>query len=543
MRTLRTLASSEASPPSDMEAEALSLSPPAAPGEVLSNHNDKASQESQESQECAERPPFGSSEDKDLREVSIILQGDADVTVAGCPPENKEEQVSEEFSRNCSPWGLSLSGESPLKPQDPLGLPDGQLAVEAIDLESLLSAMSASEAPATPAPVPSEQSQPSRQPAAEPSPAASEAQWTASSASARHRSCSAASEEEPECEDSQQGGRARAAPSGGRALSSSAPSPDAVPSPSFSLLLSSGGSPGRGRREAPGSLGSPCPGGAQAPKLDQSRVRRASQLFASMLRGEASSFGEKKPASHRRRRSEPPPKEVAVPKVQKDEAAAASSEDFPRREAPEALAGSHRRASSLGSSFAPEAALPVPSAPKLVALNGQMPWFPSNQQGPQPQQGLPRKVPQEIDRAHVLLADLDSRHELCGPRDDDMKQCLGELGFVMSVRGGRADVSSTNGSQRSQSWNLCCLKPEPLQAVHCLDLHDHPLIWCTNFPNCHTCDADCDRRRIWEAYRCPKCDFDVCKQCAAQYKPKDPFRIVRTRHHLQPLIPVGLPRG
>ncbi|CAE8607169.1 unnamed protein product, partial [Polarella glacialis] len=94
---------------------------------------------------------------------------------------------------------------------------------------------------------------------------------------------------------------------------------------------------------------------------------------------EASSFGEKKPASHRRRRSEPPPKEVAVPKVQKDEAAAASSEDFPRREAPEALAGSHRRASSLGSSFAPEAALPVPSAPKLVALNGQMPWFPSNQ--------------------------------------------------------------------------------------------------------------------------------------------------------------------
>ena len=24
-------------------------------------------------------------------------------------------------------------------------------------------------------------------------------------------------------------------------------------------------------------------------------------------------------------------------------------------------------------------------------------------------------------------------------------------------------------------------------------------LWCSNFPNCHTCDADCDRRRITEA--------------------------------------------
>ena len=24
-------------------------------------------------------------------------------------------------------------------------------------------------------------------------------------------------------------------------------------------------------------------------------------------------------------------------------------------------------------------------------------------------------------------------------------------------------------------------------------------LWCGSFPNCHTCDADCDRRRIWEA--------------------------------------------
>ena len=36
-----------------------------------------------------------------------------------------------------------------------------------------------------------------------------------------------------------------------------------------------------------------------------------------------------------------------------------------------------------------------------------------------------------------------------------------------------------------------CLTPFPI-SVNCR-------LWCGSFPNCHTCDADCDRRRIWEA--------------------------------------------
>ena len=87
-----------------------------------------------------------------------------------------------------------------------------------------------------------------------------------------------------------------------------------------------------------------------------------------------------------------------------------------------------------------------------------------------------------------------------------------------------------------ENWSVSKLLNIFLQALFCLDLHDHPLLepcflqlpsplnfcwffmifrpifvrlfssfsgddsrlWCGSFPNCHTCDAECDRRKIWE---------------------------------------------
>eukprot|EP00434_Breviolum_minutum_P029718 symbB.v1.2.026273.t1/scaffold2600.1/size76924/4 len=110
-----------------------------------------------------------------------------------------------------------------------------------------------------------------------------------------------------------------------------------------------------------------------------------------------------------------------------------------------------------------------------------------------------------------------------------MKPSLGESATVVSASNVSAEVVCPSVSNRSQTWNLKCLQPDPSEALYCLDIHDHPLLWCGSFPNCHTCDADCDRRRIWEAYRCAKCDFDVCSECS--------------KHHLGALGTALLPRG
>eukprot|EP00931_Biecheleriopsis_adriatica_P027376 TRINITY_DN16480_c0_g1_i1.p1 TRINITY_DN16480_c0_g1~~TRINITY_DN16480_c0_g1_i1.p1 ORF type:complete len:2502 (+),score=638.39 TRINITY_DN16480_c0_g1_i1:480-7508(+) len=162
--------------------------------------------------------------------------------------------------------------------------------------------------------------------------------------------------------------------------------------------------------------------------------------------------------------------------------------------------------------------------------------------------GTPQEpLPEPLAEGSVvrILDDLEKVQELQkGNWDDSMKGCLGELGFVSNLRGNQAEVVCPSVSQRAHLWSLLCLKPEPTEALYCLDLHDHALLWCGNFPNCHTCDADCDRRRIWEAFRCPKCDFDVCAQCAEPYKPEEQAqRILRSRRQLLPLVPVGLPRG
>ncbi|CAJ1362165.1 unnamed protein product, partial [Effrenium voratum] len=84
------------------------------------------------------------------------------------------------------------------------------------------------------------------------------------------------------------------------------------------------------------------------PSLDEGRLRRASQLFASMLRGE--------PAPRSRRRSEPP-KESRL-----------GSSFRSRLQVPGV-----RRASSVD---AREVLSRPPLLPPLRPLNGQMPWFP-----------------------------------------------------------------------------------------------------------------------------------------------------------------------
>lgn len=139
--------------------------------------------------------------------------------------------------------------------------------------------------------------------------------------------------------------------------------------------------------------------------------------------------------------------------------------------------------------------------------------------------------------------DLVRAKELQGSRwTEASTAALGELAAVVTLRGGEAEVVCPSVSHRPQAWNALCLTPAPSEALHCLDLHESPLLWCTDFPNCHTCDAECDRRRISEAYRCPKNDFDVCQECAKAYIPSGP-PVIRSRLHSSPLVPVVLPRG
>ncbi|CAK0895982.1 unnamed protein product, partial [Prorocentrum cordatum] len=137
--------------------------------------------------------------------------------------------------------------------------------------------------------------------------------------------------------------------------------------------------------------------------------------------------------------------------------------------------------------------------------------------------------------------------------DDGMRSCLGELGCVVALR--RHGPRSATGDARAavmcpatprsepRWWNARCLRPEPTQGLHC-DLHEHPLMWWSSLRSPHTCDAPgCGRRRLWEAFRCPKCDFDVCARCAAPYMKWGGSDMVRHRCHLHPMAAVFLPGG
>ena len=159
-----------------------------------------------------------------------------------------------------------------------------------------------------------------------------------------------------------------------------------------------------------------------------------------------------------------------------------------------------------------------------------------------PVQGRQATSPSELREGCVVRIEEDQTRaqELQGSHwAETMKPSLGESATVVSASNVSAEVVCPSVSNRSQTWNLKCLQPDPSEALYCLDIHDHPLLWCGSFPNCHTCDADCDRRRIWEAYRCAKCDFDVCSECSKSYK----TGLVRSRHHLGALGTALLPRG
>jgi len=50
--------------------------------------------------------------------------------------------------------------------------------------------------------------------------------------------------------------------------------------------------------------------------------------------------------------------------------------------------------------------------------------------------------------------------------------------------------------------------------VELLHLHKHTLIYTANFESDHFCNC-CKTRKIIYAYRCSKCDWDLCLKCAA----------------------------
>eukprot|EP00930_Biecheleria_cincta_P097042 TRINITY_DN88787_c0_g1_i1.p1 TRINITY_DN88787_c0_g1~~TRINITY_DN88787_c0_g1_i1.p1 ORF type:complete len:330 (+),score=50.04 TRINITY_DN88787_c0_g1_i1:40-1029(+) len=138
-----------------------------------------------------------------------------------------------------------------------------------------------------------------------------------------------------------------------------APNPDAVPSPGCLLL----------RDQAAISDGQPnCEEvlSTDACGLDEGRLRRASQLFVRMMRGDANTHRSRQRS--RRRKSEPP---------RKDTGRVATCEPLPfvQVQMKSNVTNSSCRASSLDS-FCPTTDAPAAPSEKLRPLNGEMPWFP-----------------------------------------------------------------------------------------------------------------------------------------------------------------------
>eukprot|EP00931_Biecheleriopsis_adriatica_P020510 TRINITY_DN13681_c0_g1_i2.p2 TRINITY_DN13681_c0_g1~~TRINITY_DN13681_c0_g1_i2.p2 ORF type:complete len:384 (+),score=64.45 TRINITY_DN13681_c0_g1_i2:65-1216(+) len=240
-------------------------------------------------------------------------------------------------------------------PQSPEAGRD-EAEVRQIDIESVIAAMSASVA---------QESMQLPQPAAEPSPLG----VVNEEACTRQRSSSLATQEEPEAE--------RPASVGG-SLSLQAPTPEAVPSPGGLLLKSPAGTTGR--------ASTPSRTPQSPPQMDESRVRRASQFFGSMLRGEACSARSRQRS--RRRKSEPPRKECAPAVVAVAPAAAAAVDAAGTPD--QGTLPRQARASSVDSAS-------VHEAPVLRPLNGQMPWFPAVESPKKERFGRPRsRVPGPI---------------------------------------------------------------------------------------------------------------------------------------------------
>lgn len=198
---------------------------------------------------------------------------------------------------------------------------------------------------------------------------------------------SLATEEEPEEENWR--------PDLGSSLSLSpgalAPNPDAVPSPGC-LLLRDQAALSDGQRNCDHVSSTDASG------LDEGRLRRASQLFGRMMRGDA--YTHRSRQRSRRRKSEPPRKDtgqVVLREMLPSEQVQMQSK----------ATDSSCRASSLDS-ICPATDAPVAPDEKLRPLNGQMPWFPPAQPAQKKEQHR-ENLRSGVSKEECSMMSLDSR--------------------------------------------------------------------------------------------------------------------------------------
>lgn len=158
-----------------------------------------------------------------------------------------------------------------------------------------------------------------------------------------------------------------------------APSPEAVPSPGCLLLQTQDvTSDGQRNHDQVSST--------RASGLDEGRLRRASQLFVSMMRGDTHTHRSRQRS--RRRKSEPP---------RKDTGQVAICETVPVQVLiPTETNNSSCRASSLDP-LSLTADAPAAPSEKLRPLNGQMPWFPPAQKKQQRRQHFQLGVDKAVE--------------------------------------------------------------------------------------------------------------------------------------------------
>lgn len=197
---------------------------------------------------------------------------------------------------------------------------------------------------------------------------------------------SLATEDEPEEEDWRPGLGSSSTLSPG-AL---APSPDAVPSPGC-LLSRCQDVTSDGQRNCDQVSGT------RASGLNEVRLRRASQLFVSMMRGDTQTHRSRQPS--RRRKSEPPRKDTGHGVICET---APSAQVQTQTE----TNNSSCRASSLDP-FCLTADAPVAPSERLRPLNGQMPWFPPAQKKQERRQHLRSGVNKTVE---FSVTSPDCRH-------------------------------------------------------------------------------------------------------------------------------------
>ncbi|CAK0817589.1 unnamed protein product, partial [Prorocentrum cordatum] len=131
-----------------------------------------------------------------------------------------------------------------------------------------------------------------------------------------------------------------------------------------------------------------------------------------------------------------------------------------------------------------------------------------------------------------------------GRWSDELERCLGQRGTVVEIRDHHRVVVNCPSLATITTWATPCLRIDRSQGLLCLDLHDHPLWWCSGLARPGACAA-CGEAPT-EAFCClrPGSDARVCGACAAAYAPAPgALAQVHSRHHLRPLVRAALPRG